>query len=68
MGNDGDSYLAAVRWSMQGSHRGNGIYGQPTGRPVMLWGISQQHIVAGLIQAEWTLFNEFALIRQIFRD
>ena len=68
MGNDAEGYLAAVRWSMQGSHRGNGIYGPPTGRPIKLWGISQHQIVAGQIAAEWMLFNEFAVMQQIFRD
>ncbi len=68
MGNDDEGYLAAVRWSIAGSHRGNGIYGQPTGRQIKMWGISQHRIVAGAIAAEWMLFNEFAVMQQIFRD
>ena len=68
MGNDQDGYLAAVRWSILGTHRGNSIYGHPTGRAVKIWGISQHQIVAGKITAEWMLFNEFALMQQIFRD
>ena len=68
MGNDDEGYLAAVRWSIAGSHRGNGIYGQPTGRPIKIWGISQHRIVDGAIAAEWMLFNEFAVMQQIFRD
>ena len=68
MGNDDEGYLAAVRWSIAGSHRGNGIYGQPTGRPIKMWGISQHRIVDGVIAAEWMLFNEFAVMQQIFRD
>ncbi len=68
MGNDDEGYLAAVRWSIAGSHRGNGIYGQPTGRPIKMWGISQHRIVDGAITAEWMLFNEFAVMQQIFRD
>lgn len=68
MGNDDEGYLAAVRWSIAGSHRGNGIYGQPTGRPINMWGISQHRIVDGTITAEWMLFNEFAVMQQIFRD
>ena len=68
MGNDDDGYLASVRWSLVGTHRGNGIYGAPSGRRVNMWGITQQEIKAGRIQKEWMLFNEFAAMQQIFRD
>ena len=68
MGNDDDGYLVSVRWSILGSHLGNGIYGAPTGRRINMWGISQHQIVDGKINAEWMLFNEFAVMQQIFRD
>ena len=68
MGNDKDGYKIAIRWSIRGTHRGNGIYGAPTGRQVRFWGITQQHIEQGVVLAEWLLFNEFALMAQIYRD
>ncbi|MDE2855991.1 MAG: ester cyclase [Chloroflexota bacterium] len=68
MGNDDDGYLASVRWHLVGTHRGNGIYGAPTGRRVNMWGIAQQQIEGGLITKEWLLFNEFAVMQQIYRD
>ena len=68
MGNDVDGYLASVRWSLIGTHRGFGVYGAPTGRRVNMWGITQQEIKAGLIQKEWMMFNEFAVMQQIYRD
>ena len=68
MGNDDDGYLVSVRWSILGSHLGNGIYGAPTGRRINMWGISQHQIEDGKITAEWMLFNEFAVMQQIFRD
>ena len=68
MGNDDDGYLASVRWSLVGTHRGNGIYGDPSGRRVNMWGITQHEIKDGLIHKEWMLFNEFAVMQQIFRD
>ncbi|WP_420641512.1 ester cyclase [Candidatus Leptofilum sp.] len=68
MGNDDDGYLTAVRWRISGTHRGNGIYGAPTGRPINMWGISQHRIIDGKIHEEWTLFNEFAVMQQIYRD
>ena len=68
MGNDDDGYLVSLRWSILGSHLGNGIYGAPTGRRINMWGISQHQIEDGKITAEWMLFNEFAVMQQIFRD
>ena len=68
MGNDEEGYRTAMRWSVVGSHSGWGMYGAPTGRPVHLWGISQHDIRDGRIVHEWTLFNEFAVMQQIYRD
>ncbi len=68
MGNDDEGYLASTRWSLAGTHRGNGIYGAPSGRRVNMWGITQQAIIDGLVKKEWMLFNEFAVMQQIYRD
>ena len=68
MGNEREGYLVSVRWHILGTHRGNGIYGAPTGKPVNIWGITQQEIRAGLITREWMIFNEFAVMQQIYRD
>ena len=68
MGNDIDGYCTAMRWSIVGRHDGWGIYGAPTHRPVYLWGITQHEIRDGQITKEWMLFNEFAVMQQIFRD
>ena len=68
MGNDQDGYLTATRWTAIGTHRGNGIYGPPTGRRVQLWGITQHRFVGGRITEEWLLFNEFEVMQQIYRD
>lgn len=65
MGNDAEGYAVSVRWSAAGSHRGAGVYGAPSGRPVTLWGISQYDIRHGRIQEEWTMFNEFQVLQQI---
>ncbi|MFV1980809.1 MAG: ester cyclase, partial [Rhodothermia bacterium] len=68
MGNDMDGYRTSVRWSIVGTHRGMGIYGRPTGRQVSMWGISQHKISGGKIIDELMLFNEFAVMQQIYRD
>ncbi len=66
MGNPEDGYLVSARWSAIGSHRGNGPYGEPTGREVHLWGIVQWQIKDDRIQKEWFNFNEFGVLMQLF--
>ncbi len=65
MGNEADGYLVAVRWSMLGTHRGNGRYGPPTGKEAHIWGITHWMIEGGKVTKEWTMFNEFGLLVQL---
>lgn len=65
MGNDQEGYLTSERWSAEGTHTGAGIYGEPTGKPVQIWGITQHHVIGGRIVAEWMLFNELDLMMQL---
>ena len=65
MGNEEDGYLASLRWSAVGTHRGFGVYGRPTGRQCRIWGINQYRIKDGRIREEWMMFNEFDLLQQI---
>ena len=65
MGNDDDGYLTSERWSAEGTHTGAGLYGEPTGKTVQIWGITQHRIVAGQIVSEWMLFNELDLMMQL---
>lgn len=68
MGNQADGFAASVRWSALGTHRGNGIYGPPTGRQVLIWGLTQYSILNERIVEEWTVFNEFEVLQQLLRD
>ena len=61
-----DGYRVATRWLLQGTHDGPGVYGEPTGKRVRLWGISHHQIQDGKIVQEWTVFDEFALLKQIY--
>ncbi len=65
MGNDNNGYLTSERWSAMGTHTGPGSYGEPTNRPIEIWGITQHEIVDGRIIAEWMLFNELDLMMQL---
>lgn len=66
MGNDNEGYLTSERWSAEGTHTGYGPYGEPTNKSVQIWGITQHHIVGGVIVAEWMLFNELDLMMQLY--
>jgi predicted ester cyclase len=65
MGNEREGFLTSERWSAEGTHTGAGAYGEPTGRAVQMWGITQHRIVGGRIVAEWMLFNELDLMMQL---
>ena len=65
MGNASEGYLVSVRWSAVATHRGHGPYGDPTGRQVNLWGITQWVLADGVVQKEWMMFNEFGVLMQI---
>ena len=58
----------SVRWTGIGTHRGYGLYGDPTGRRVHIWGLSQLYLKGGRITEEWALFNEFDVMAQLLRD
>lgn len=66
MGNAVDGHVPAVRWTMIGTHRGNGIYGAPIGRRVQMWTISHFEIRQEQIAKEWTLHSEVAMLQQIY--
>ncbi len=64
---DGENtFRAATRWEMQGTHTGPGIYGKPTGKRINVFGISHHLIQNGKIVREWTLFDEFAVLKQLY--
>lgn len=67
MGNARDGFIVSVRWSAVGTHRGNGIYGEPSGKQVTLWGITQWAIEDGMVVKEWAMFNEFGILMQLAR-
>lgn len=67
VGDEQVGYRTATRWRMRGTNTGYGIYGEPTGNPINILGISHHLIKDGKIQAEWTLFDEFELLKQVHR-
>ena len=55
----------ALRWTYCGSHSGNGRYGEQTGVPVALLGISHFELRDGLVVNEWLVVDETAVYAQI---
>lgn len=65
-GDEEAGYSAAVRWTLVGTHEGSGPYGEPTGKRVRLLGITHYGVRDGRIVEEWMIFDEFALLKQIY--
>ena len=55
----------AVRWKMVGEHSGNGFFGNPSGKEIMLLGISHYLIKNDKITEEWMIFDGFDVLCQI---
>ena len=66
VGDEAKGYRVATRWFLQGTHEGPGPYGEPTGRPVSVWGISHHEIRNGKVEREWMIFDAFSLLKQIY--
>jgi len=65
LGDDKDGYRTSLRWTLNGTHTGYGIYGNPTNRPVSIMGITQAFVHDGKIIEEWNLFDELTIWCQL---
>ncbi len=66
MGDDERGYRTSMRWSIQGTHEGYGLYGDPTGARCRIWGLTQHVIRDGKFVEEYTLWNELALLKRLY--
>jgi len=66
LGDGARGYRVTTRFTLQGTHTGYGPYGTPTNRRIFLIGISHHEIEGEKIAREWTLFDEFALLKQLY--
>ena len=65
--NDGPGrYRIATRWTLQGTHDGPSVYGAPTGKRIRLIGITHHEVQDGRFVREWSVFDEFALLKQLY--
>ncbi|CAN5774147.1 ester cyclase [soil metagenome] len=56
---------AALRWSLTGSHTGWGPFGEPTGAPAHIMGLSHAEFGPHGIRREYVLIDEVAIWKQI---
>lgn len=61
----GHPLRVAARWSVQGTHDGPGPFGDPSGAPIYILGISHAEVIDRQIVREWVLIDELAIHRQI---
>jgi len=66
-GNAKDGFRSSTRWTMRGTHRGNGIFGPPSNLRVEIMGITNHVIKDGRFTEELTLFNELETMVRIER-
>ena len=57
--------MVAVRWRLAGRHTRPGLYGAPSGRTLLILGVSHFHAIDGQVHEEWTVFDELGVLRQI---
>lgn len=62
---DGRPPRAAVRWSLDGTHDGDGPFGPPSGAAVHLMGINHAELGPRGLHREYVLFDEVAVWKQI---
>lgn len=55
----------ALRWSLTGAHTGFGHFGEPTGAPVYVMGMSHFTMTQARVTAEYLVTDEVAIWKQI---
>ncbi|MDK1029856.1 MAG: ester cyclase, partial [Anaerolineae bacterium] len=58
----------AIRWTLTGSHDKEGIYGAPCHKDLLILGCTHWRLVNDKIAEEWTVFDELAVLRQIYSN
>ncbi len=61
----GGDIAVALRWSLAGTHRGNGVWGNASGRDLLVMAVSHYRLRDAMIVEDITVFDELAVLRQI---
>ncbi len=63
-----DGVIVAVRWSLEGTTRSGGLLGPvPSGRAVVVMGMTHLRFAGPVVVEEWTIFDELAVLVQAYR-
>ncbi len=54
----------ALRWSVVGRHASAGVWGQPSGRDILIMVVSHYRLREGLVIEDVTVFDEMSVLRQ----
>lgn len=57
-----------IRWTLTGLHDKEGIYGAPSHKDLLILGCTHWRLVNDKIAEEWTVFDELAVLRQIYTN
>lgn len=60
-----NEHFVHVRWSITATHGQSHLFGDGTGCPLYIMGVSQFRVVNGRICEEWIVFDEVAIWKQI---
>ncbi len=55
----------AIRWQLAGVHAGSGVWGEATGRDLLILAVSHYRLRGGLVVEDCTVFDELAVLRQV---
>jgi hypothetical protein len=61
----GGDIAVALRWGLAGRHGGHGVWGTPSGRDLLVLGISHYRLRERRIVEDITIFDELAVLRQV---
>ena len=64
--NTGATDKVAVRWTISGEHRHQGLFGPPSGKMIYVVGVTHFVISEGKIQQQWDVFDLFDVLCQIY--
>lgn len=62
----GQPVRLALRWSIEATHSGWGRFGEPSGAPIYILGMTHAYMVDGRITHEWITIDEVTIWKQIF--
>lgn len=60
-----DDVAVAIRWSLAGRHARSGVYGEPTGRDLLVMGVGHYRLRDDRVIEDITVFDELAVLRQL---